>query len=343
MWFRGVAAFIGLYLDLSPVLEGDGYLRVLGDGHMIDHRQPVLIPEDRQWLPLFQACQKQLDLLPAGFPVGDLLGQYLLAGFGGVEPSHQSVVALLVFILIEGDVGIFLDALLDQTGDHVDLCVQSIQLLLQGICCEIWLQHLVVDGDDPVLGVDHLIGGPEENLFQLILCERRRRAFLSLELVIALPDHSAVEALDRIMAREKFLKNPTQTQEQRVIRMAWAPYYRPIADVEEDCRIFENKRFNYYLTMTYMDMMFRRGLLNKEEYKLCHDKIGERYGFERDGLIWWSGSPEGEKKVTTPQNSNPLNAALARCLCVKKGSATQVIKCGRPFLHAPGIVMTSSA
>ena len=51
----------GLYLDLGSVLEGDGDSGVLGDGHMIDHRQPVLIPEDRQWLPLLQARQKQLD------------------------------------------------------------------------------------------------------------------------------------------------------------------------------------------------------------------------------------------------------------------------------------------
>ena len=68
---------------------------------MIDHRQPVLIPEDRQGLPLLQACQKQLDLLASGLPVGDLLGQLLLAGLGGLEPVHQRVVAFLVLPLVE--------------------------------------------------------------------------------------------------------------------------------------------------------------------------------------------------------------------------------------------------
>ena len=77
---------------------------------MIDHRQPVLIPEDRQGLPLLQACQKQLDLLASGLPVGDLLGQYLLAGLGGIKPFHQRIVALLVFGLIEGNMGVFFDA-----------------------------------------------------------------------------------------------------------------------------------------------------------------------------------------------------------------------------------------
>jgi len=123
---------------------------------------------------------------------------------------------------------------------------------------------------------------------------------------------TALEALNKIMAEEKFLKNPTQTQEQRVIRMSWAPYYRPIADVKEDCRIFENKRFNYYLAMTYMDMMYRRGLLNKEEYELCHDKIGEQYGFERDGLIWWSGPPEGEQKAAVPQKKSRKNKTYTK-------------------------------
>ena len=68
----------GLCFDLRPILEGDGDSGILGDGHIIDHRQPVLIPENRQWLPLLQTCQKQLDLLASGLPVGDLLAKYLL-------------------------------------------------------------------------------------------------------------------------------------------------------------------------------------------------------------------------------------------------------------------------
>ena len=51
-----------LYLDLSPVLEGDGDPGILGDGHIIDHRQPVLIPEDRQWLPLHKYITKATEV-----------------------------------------------------------------------------------------------------------------------------------------------------------------------------------------------------------------------------------------------------------------------------------------
>ena len=46
MCFRGVAAFMDLFLDLGPVLECDHDTVVLADGHMIYHCQPILIPED---------------------------------------------------------------------------------------------------------------------------------------------------------------------------------------------------------------------------------------------------------------------------------------------------------
>ena len=49
--------FVYLCFDLGPVLEGDGNPCILGDGHIIDHRQPVLISEDRQRLSLLQTCQ----------------------------------------------------------------------------------------------------------------------------------------------------------------------------------------------------------------------------------------------------------------------------------------------
>ena len=49
--------------------------------------------------------------------------------------------------------GILLDAVLDQTGDHVDFGIQSIELLLKVIGGQMGLQYFVVDGDNPVLGV----------------------------------------------------------------------------------------------------------------------------------------------------------------------------------------------
>jgi len=47
MWFRGVAAFMGLCFDLGAVLEGypDVVLSVNGD--VVHHRQPVCFPELR--------------------------------------------------------------------------------------------------------------------------------------------------------------------------------------------------------------------------------------------------------------------------------------------------------
>lgn len=123
---------------------------------------------------------------------------------------------------------------------------------------------------------------------------------------------TAIKALDNLLANEKFIQKPSPSQTQRVIRMSWAPYYRPIADVEEDVRILEHSRFNYYMTMTYMDMMYRRGLIDKDEYELCHDKIGEKYGFKRDGVIWWSGPPTDGKTVEYPPKQQRKNRTYTK-------------------------------
>ena len=118
--------FFGLCFNLGPILECDHDAGVLGDGHMIYHRQPVLIPEDCQRLPLLQVRQEHLDSLPSGLSVCDLLGQLILTGFCGVEPSYQRIVAFLVFGLIEGNVSVFFDALLDELSSDVDFSLKRI-------------------------------------------------------------------------------------------------------------------------------------------------------------------------------------------------------------------------
>ena len=51
MWFRGVAAAMGLCLDLGAVLEGHPDVFFAVDCDAIKHRQPVCFPELRQRLP----------------------------------------------------------------------------------------------------------------------------------------------------------------------------------------------------------------------------------------------------------------------------------------------------
>ena len=54
-----------------------------------------------------------------------------MSGLGLIEPGHQSIVSFLVFILIEGDVSVLLDAILDELGSDVDFSFQILKLTLK--------------------------------------------------------------------------------------------------------------------------------------------------------------------------------------------------------------------
>ena len=92
MWFRGVAASMGLYLDLGTVLEGHPNVVLAVDGDVVHHRQPVCFPELRQRLPAPQVFQVCFDLVLSGHALGNQIGDLGVSGLGLIEPDHQSVV-----------------------------------------------------------------------------------------------------------------------------------------------------------------------------------------------------------------------------------------------------------
>lgn len=124
MWFRGVAASMGLCLDLGAVLECHPDVILAVNCDVIDHRQPVGFTELRQRLPAPQVLQVGFDLVLPGHALGNQVGDLGVSGLGLIEPGYQSVVPFLVFSLIEGDVSVFLDALLNELGSDVDLSFQ---------------------------------------------------------------------------------------------------------------------------------------------------------------------------------------------------------------------------
>ena len=124
MWFRGVAASMGLCFDLGAVLEGHPDVFFAVNGDVVHHRQPVCFPELRQRLPAPQVLQVGLDLALSGHALGNQIGDLSVSGLGLVEPGYQTIVAFLVFSLIEGYVSVFLDALLNELGSDVDLSFQ---------------------------------------------------------------------------------------------------------------------------------------------------------------------------------------------------------------------------
>ena len=99
MWFRGVAASMGLCLDLGAVLECHPDVILAVNCDVIDHRQPVGFTELRQRLPAPQVLQVGFDLVLPGHALGNQVGDLGVSGLGLIEPGYQSVVPFLVDML----------------------------------------------------------------------------------------------------------------------------------------------------------------------------------------------------------------------------------------------------
>ena len=92
MWFRGVAASMGLCFDLGAVLEGHSDVILVVNGDVVHHRQPVCFPELRQRLPAPQVLQVGLDLALSGHALGNQIGDLSVSGLGLVEPGRQTII-----------------------------------------------------------------------------------------------------------------------------------------------------------------------------------------------------------------------------------------------------------
>lgn len=121
-----------LYLNLAAVLEGHPDVVLAVNGDVVHHRQPVGFPELRQRLPAPQLLQVGFDLVPSGRALGNQVSDLGVSGLGLIEPGYQTVVAFLVFSLIEGYVSVFFDAFLDELGSDVDFSFQIRKLTIKG-------------------------------------------------------------------------------------------------------------------------------------------------------------------------------------------------------------------
>ena len=116
MWFRGVAASVGLCFDFGAVLEGHPDVVLSVNGDVVHHRQPVCFPELRQRLPAPQLFQVGFDLVPSGCALGNQVSGLGVSGLDLIESGDQRVVAFLVFRLVEGDMCVFIDAVLNENA-----------------------------------------------------------------------------------------------------------------------------------------------------------------------------------------------------------------------------------
>ena len=122
---------MGLCFNLGAVLEGHPDVVLAVNGDVVHHRQSVCFPELRQRFPAPQLFQVGFDLVPSGCALGNQVSDFGVSGFGLIEPGYQTVVAFLVFGLIEGYVSVFFDALLDELGSDVDFSFQIRKLTIK--------------------------------------------------------------------------------------------------------------------------------------------------------------------------------------------------------------------
>ena len=148
---------MGLCFNLGAVLEGHPDVVLSVNGDVVHHRQPVCFPKLRQRLPVPQLIQIGFDLVLSCHALGNQVSDLGVSGLGLVEPGYQSVVAFLVFSLIEGNVSVFLDALLNHIGDHLRLLLEFFLLPLQIVGVKEQGHHLPAIRDDRILGGQQLI------------------------------------------------------------------------------------------------------------------------------------------------------------------------------------------
>ena len=88
MWFRGAAAFVGLYFNLGAVLEGHPDIILVVDRDVVNHRQPVVIPEFRQGFPIPKFLQVGFNLMPPGCALGNQVNNLCVSSLGFIESSY---------------------------------------------------------------------------------------------------------------------------------------------------------------------------------------------------------------------------------------------------------------
>ena len=98
--------------DLNAVAEGEADAAVGVNRCMIQQLSPGLRVECRHLLrETFQSADELLSSSLGGNHSGDLPGHLVVLSLDAIIPGGQFIVSLLVFLLVEGDVRVFVDAI----------------------------------------------------------------------------------------------------------------------------------------------------------------------------------------------------------------------------------------
>ena len=140
-------------MDFLSVFEGEADVVGSVDSAVVHQPVPAIQREFAQLIR--HACKGFQEILNAG-PLGLHLMDFgcdrVQSGLGLFKTLGQAVVAFLVFGLVEGNVGILVDALLNHIGDHLRLLLEFFLLPLQVGGVKEQGHHLPAIRDDRILG-----------------------------------------------------------------------------------------------------------------------------------------------------------------------------------------------
>lgn len=95
-----------------------------------------------------------------------------------------------------------------------------------------------------------------------------------------------------------------------IFKAELAPFYRPLEEVERDCKELNARRVDYALAMIMADELYTRGGLDDEDYNFVAEVYGIYYGFPKETSIFYlEGPPERKKKSEDNKEQQPKRQA----------------------------------
>jgi len=91
-----------------------------------------------------------------------------------------------------------------------------------------------------------------------------------------------------------------------IFKAELAPFYRPLDEVERNCKELNARRVDYALAMSIVDELYMRGGLDDEDYNFVAEVYGVYYGFPKGrSIFYWEGPPERKKKSVDNKEQQP--------------------------------------
>ena len=185
-----------LHVDFLPVFEGKSHIVLVVDGNKVHQTTPKASLKFVHQVSLRQGFQKGFNGGASGLLATDGLVQGFVSCLGSIEPCGQSIIAFLVFDLVEGNMSVFADALFDEVGNHRHFAFQFSLFRFEVGKVKCCVQRYRECRNNRIFLDYQLIDRRYEHRFDVILSQMRCCAFfVTIEFMITLPNYPAVFAV----------------------------------------------------------------------------------------------------------------------------------------------------